>query len=79
MQDAQKGVPTRPQGCGSCNVHLAYVARRRTTENDAGAILSVLLCAHLPGCQILHLLFRQRINLHSHAGEFETGDFFVDH
>jgi hypothetical protein len=35
------------------------------------------LRAHLPRRQIFHLLLRQRIDLHSHAGEFETGDFFV--
>ena len=35
------------------------------------------LRAHLPTCQILHLLLRQRIDLHSHAGEFEARDIFV--
>ena len=37
------------------------------------------LCPHFPRCQILHLLLRQRIDLHPHAGEFEARDFLVDH
>jgi hypothetical protein len=36
-----------------------------------------LLYSHFPGCEILHLFFRQRIDLHSHAGEFEARDIFV--
>ena len=62
----------RPPAAGS--LHRAGCEGGR-----AGQRQDPRLGPHFPGCEILHLLLRQRINLHPHAGEFEPGDFFVDH
>ena len=62
----------RPPAAGSLH-------RAGCEDGRAGQRQDPRLGSHLPGCQILHLLLRQRIDLHPHSGEFEPGDFLVDH
>ena len=51
----------------------------RARSGSKGATQSPAPMSPFPTMPILHLLLRQRIDLHPHAGEFEARDFLVDH